>query len=218
MNKAATGAFVTLLLAAAPVLAATIDVGQHALIENTADQRIEICVIPGDPVEEISNVDLFAQIADGGPEMGGSIDGPEFMALDFSNSLFENDAIHVSTIADGGQIVIGGAILAQVLATVEARGLLLSLIVDTTEFFVGDPRDPWDLKLVETLDLPTTLARSELVDPGPPPTYVSVEVPVTIVNGTITLHLAPEPSTIAMLLGLLAGMACLLVRRKGCRR
>ena len=53
-------------LVAAVAQAASIDVGNHLLLPNTAGQKIAIYVTGGDP---IVSVDLLVQICDGGPEL-----------------------------------------------------------------------------------------------------------------------------------------------------
>ncbi len=52
-------------------------------------------------------------------------------------------------------MVIGAAIGIMVAAqgsSVEAEGLLVTMTVDTTGFFRDDPRQPWELKLTDTVD------------------------------------------------------------------
>ena len=208
MYKAVVGGLVALFLGALPVFSATIDVGDQVLFPDMPGQTIQIRVTPGDPAEEIAGMDLFAQIADGGPDLGvpGShIDGPVFADADMeAGTIFQPTPIVAPpSILTGGQIIVGGVILQEEGAVVPADGLLVTLTVDTTGFFADDPNNPWDLKLTDTLDAPTTL-----LDGG----EIPLPIPLTIFNGTITL--VPEPSTIAMLLGLAGILLAVVARRR----
>ena len=63
------------------------------------------------------------------------------------------------------------------------------------------------MKLTDTLD-PAGTALLDGGETSPEP------IPLDIQNGWITLVPIPEPSTIGMLLGVLAGVPVLLIRRK----
>ncbi len=217
MNKAVVGGLVVLFLGALPLCAATIEVGHHVLLPDTPDQEIEIWVVPGDPVEQSAGMDVFAQIADGGPDIGipGShIDGPTFSGVNLLVDTVFNVDVDGDNIPDGvatptqilagEQVLIAGIVLGVPETSVDARGMLMTLLVDTTGFFEGDPNDPWDLRLTETLDNPTTLLNASST-PG--------SIPLEIINGTISI---PEPSTIAMLLGLV-GISLVLSRKRKLR-
>lgn len=210
MNKAVVGGLVALFLGAAPALAATIDVGNHELFENMANQQIQISVIPGDPPEEVAGMDLFAQIADGGPDIGvgGShIDGPEFTSADMETGTIWIDPVPTpNEILPGGQVIVGGVVLRLPGAVVEPNGLVVTLTIDTTGFFHQDARNPWELKLIETLD-PSGTALLDNTVPSPRP------IPLVINNGTIHL-IVPEPSTVLMLASLLAAVPLLAWARR----
>src|SRR3989304_2976478 len=60
------------------LLAPVIEVGEHVLLPDQADQAIDIYVSGGDLVQ---GVNLNIQVADGGPEAGGSINGPVIQDL-----------------------------------------------------------------------------------------------------------------------------------------
>ncbi len=202
MNKSVVSGLVAILLGT-PALAATIDVGDHELFENMADQQVQIFVVPGDPVEEVVAMDLLAQIADGGPDLGlpGShIDGPEFTDVDMmTGTIWPFPYFPIPWILAGRQILMT-AMYDNHVQVIEPDGLLVTLTIDTTGFFADHPNNPWELKLTDTLDIPTTL-----LDPSNPPRAI----PLTITNGTI--RLIPEPSTLLMLASLLAA-AVLSVR------
>ena len=203
MNKAVISGLVVLMLAAVPVFAATIDVGDHFLLPDTAGQTIEISITPGDPVEKVAGMNLFAQIADGGPEVGGSVDGPVFTDADLlTGTIFGGDPLAAPIDIPVPQVLVGAIALATSGTTIDADGLLVTLEVDTTGFNIGD--GPWELKLANTLDP----AGTQMLDGSVPSPQV---IPVTIINGTIYV---PEPSTIVMLLGVLAAFGLLAWRKR----
>ena len=129
------------------LLAATISVGDHILLPDTADQKIDIFVSGGDAV---AGVELFFQIADGGPEVGGSHDGPAITAVD----------ILTDTIFDGVSTSQTGSLVTDQVAqygtttdsgSTTATGLLATLTVDTTGFTADNAGNPWELRLGSTL-------------------------------------------------------------------
>src|SRR5690606_4264452 len=69
------------LLAITPAVMASpfINVGTHNLQANAAGQTVQIYFTGGDLLQ---NVNLSVQIADGGPEPGGVIDGPSLSNVD----------------------------------------------------------------------------------------------------------------------------------------
>ncbi len=215
MCKGMIGGLVALLVCAVPAFSATIDIGTHELLENTPGQPIQISVIPGNPPELIAGMNLRAQVADGGPQLPppltGSIDGPKFELFSPTTTPADLETGTIWTIsplltnpvvADGRQVVVAGVMLGGADGTtVPADGLLMTLFVDTTGFFHGDSREPWDLLLEGTVGDDTELLASD----GTP-------IGVTILRGAITL--VPEPSTIGMLLAVLAGGSLLVVLGK----
>lgn len=90
MNRVTVAGVILLLLAGGPAFAATIQAGNHVLFENMADQTIEIRVTGGDPLEQTAGTNLRVQVADGGSELDGSIDGPEFTGPDTGADLRTN--------------------------------------------------------------------------------------------------------------------------------
>src|SRR5687767_4478610 len=68
--------------------ALSITVGTHTLQPNTPNQTVELSVTGGDLVEALN---FNAQIADGGPELGGLIDGPVITSADIvTGTIFNN--------------------------------------------------------------------------------------------------------------------------------
>ncbi|MBN2475540.1 MAG: hypothetical protein JXB62_13090 [Pirellulales bacterium] len=226
MNKAVLGVLLVLLLAATPSLAATIEVGSHHLLPDTAGQLVEIWVTaePGDP--PVAGLNFRVQVANGGPEaeglpfpgapaVGEGIDGPAITAVDISSS--EPVGGVGGPVRLFGQIDnlgnVGGPILSQIAevstiadedaGNVMPDGLLGTITFDTTGFFQGD--GPWSLCLGNTI-ADTTELLEDLPQQAPP-------IPLTIIEGELLIGV-PEPATATMLLGLLAGVPILLRRRR----
>ena len=72
--------------------------GQHILLPNTPNQIIPIFVAGGFSVQGLN---FHVQIADGGPEAGGSIDGPGIQAVDLAGNPI---APTIFTGNNGGQV------------------------------------------------------------------------------------------------------------------
>ncbi|MBN2473344.1 MAG: hypothetical protein JXB62_01955, partial [Pirellulales bacterium] len=165
------------------LLAAMIEVGDHVLDPDTPDQEIGI-YITGD--EQVTGMNLFVQVGDGGPEVGGT-DGPAITGADMiTGTIFEEDSVGGANPA-APQIYISYIYLETENSTVTSDGLLVTLTIDTTGFLASDVNNPWDLRMTDTLDLPT-----QLLDNSPDPQ----PVPLTIINGTITIADTPnQPPT-----------------------
>jgi hypothetical protein len=182
-----------LLAAACSAEAATIDVGTHFLAPNTAGQTFAIPVSGGDQVQ---GGDFYFQVADGGPEAGGSIDGPEISVADIlgnpSSGPFTIFTLNNTGDAGGGSLApqfwASGTTTATG-TTVSADGTLAFVTVDTSGFLSGS----WELKMKDT----------QMGDSG------FGEVPTTVNNGWI--NIVPEPSALVLLV-VLAGF--LLVGRR----
>ena len=163
------------------MLAPVITVGDHALLPDTPGQEVPIYVSGN---EQISGVQLFAQVGDGGPELGGTL-GPAIADVDMvTGTIFEHDAYVGGDPYLAPQAYVGFVGLETPDTTVTADGLLLTLIIDTTNLHADDDANPWDLKLTDTVDTPTELLIGVL---GANATVV----PATINNGTITIDNPP---------------------------
>jgi len=140
------------------VLTPVIDVGHHVLLPDTPGQTFQVSVTGGDLVQGL-NFNL--QVADGGPEWGGVIDGPAIEALDIlTGTIFDGN--NTGTVDLDGGPPSGSDIAPQYegrstttdSGSVPASGLLATVTIDTTGFSSGT----WDLFLSNTLNGPTDFA------------------------------------------------------------
>jgi hypothetical protein len=167
----------------AAAAALSITVGTHTLAPNTPNQTVQLFVAGGEAIEALN---FNAQIADGGPELGGTIDGPNITSADIVNgTIFNNRSTGQQNPGSFPQLAIRTTTTAG--GTVPGAGLLATLVIDTTGFTSGK----YPLNLFDTLNGPTDFALT----------------PVTITDGFI---LVPEPSG-AWVLG---SVAILAARRR----
>ncbi len=160
----------------------TIDVGSHNLLPNQAGQQIQIFVSGDDAVQGLN---LFLQVADGGSSVGGSIEGPEFTAVDIlAGTIFDgqntgqvgpdpnfmpDQIVDPYTTTPSGTVAAGDGSGGQ------------ALLATATISTVGWSSGTWDLKAGGTVNGDSDF----------------VIISATINNGTITV---PEPATGGMLL------------------
>ena len=91
----------------------------------------------------------------------------------------------------------------------QTNGKLVTVTVDTTGYFIGD--GPWDLRMTDTVDVPTELL-GPVEDPPGSGNWVTEAIPLQITNGSISI--IPEPATLVMLLTLLAALSLVHLWRK----
>ena len=168
-----------------------ISAGWHILLPDTPNQIVRVAV--ADPFS-VSGLRFHVQIADGGPDAGGSVEGPSFQAVDLigepnaptifaENHTGQQNVVSLPQV-QAWQISTDGGI-------VSAPGLLATLIVDTTGFW----KDPavthsWPLQLADTWTGSTHFVRED-----------GSLLPAVITSGAITLNTRPEAldSDVAML-------------------
>jgi hypothetical protein len=137
-----------LLAVGAP--AAVIEVGEHTLRPNTANQEVSVYVHGGD---RVAGLNLFAQVGDGGPELSefgfpAGTDAPGITSVDIkSNTIFASVIGEQDTQASIPQVAIASIEFSQPNASTSADGLLARLTIDTTGFTGGT----WDLLLSQVL-------------------------------------------------------------------
>lgn len=111
----------------------TIVVGNKVVAPGIAGQSVTISVTGGDAVQ---GLDLNAQIADGGPSAGGTVNGPHFTAADLiTGTIFapnNSGQQNFTSFSQQPQIYSGGIVTNS--GTVNASGLLATFTVDTTGF------------------------------------------------------------------------------------
>ena len=148
------------------LLVATIVVGNHIVLPNSAGQIVQVFVSGGDAV---SGVDFNAQIADGGIFAGGVVSGPAIAADIVNATIFAPNNVGDNNANPGH--VFGDMVAFHSTTTasgaVSANGLLATLIIDTTGFASGT----WPLKLAGTVNGNTAFG----------------SVPTNVTNGRITI-------------------------------
>ncbi|NQU26336.1 MAG: hypothetical protein HQ567_34050, partial [Candidatus Nealsonbacteria bacterium] len=214
MTRIIATSMVVLLLAASPVTAALVIVGDHPLRPNQPDQIVQIEVTGG---ELIQGMELRAMIGGAGLVHGG-IEGPIFKVPGPTEAPSHNDPnwapamfpgtiwegflggsarldIHPDSYTPHAQLFMGGAWTNGFLATVPAgtpteTAVLVNLIVDTTSYTTGT----WDLELSNTPDGDTQLLEWITINPGDPNAvppipakYDMQSIPLTFDPGSIRI-------------------------------
>lgn len=211
LRKVSLGFAFVLCLASVSQAATSIVVGNHLLLPNTANQKIEILVTGGD---QIQGVNLNAQI---GTDPTSAVTpvfqfdanqhlvfpGPNLSTLLAAGSIFapptgfgENDVTFFPALWQAGSATSSG--------TVAANGVLATLYIDTTGFFSGT----WALNLADTIGGPTDWAGS---------IFNGNEVPNPVItDGSITI--VPEPTSVVMAMFGVAGLGAVAIRRRRARQ
>lgn len=131
--------------------AATIDVGSHILLPNTAGQEVKIGV-RGD--ELVAGVNLYAQVGDGGPELSQyglppGLDGPAITNVDLLTDTIFGSAIRQDVQPSVPQVVVASIEFVEPNRSTRADGMLATLTIDTRGFFAGQ----WPLWLDNVLPM-----------------------------------------------------------------
>ena len=197
-RPAAALAIALAALAAAPASAPAtlyIHVGQINLLPDTPNQTAGIWVTT-DSADQVGGCNFNAQVAGGGPELGG-LDGPDITGVDLtSGTIFAGNHLAQTDLGSLAQLAMYSVVTQD--GTVTADGLLASLTFDTTGFSaIGST---WALELSATHNGPTDFA----------PTGA------TITDGTI--RIVPEPATLLSLTGACLAAGGYLRRRLRIRR
>lgn len=154
-----------------------IDIGDWILLEDTPGQTITISVTGS---VQVDGIDFFLQVADGGTEAGGLIDGPAITDADiFTGTIFGSN--NTGDAGDGSlapQFWQSGTTTIDP-TTVTANGLLATVTIDTTGFFAAGVDNPYDLLLSDTI-----MGDSAFSMPVPDGSTI-------IINGRIILEARP---------------------------
>ncbi|MGE3309744.1 MAG: hypothetical protein AB7O66_07220 [Limisphaerales bacterium] len=169
--------------------------GDHELQPNLAGQPLTLHVSNTGTAVHVDTFTLFAAIGGGGPSLGGpavpvitdadlhtgTAFAPNFSSEVFQEALPSGFALLYVTTAVSGSTV-------SILPGVNPLG---TVIVDTTGFDVSD--GPWTLRLGMDID-GLGFVSSEYVLGGS-------GVAATLLDGTITMAAVPEPSQVALAVG-----------------
>ncbi|MBN1765000.1 MAG: right-handed parallel beta-helix repeat-containing protein [Sedimentisphaerales bacterium] len=167
---------IVLLIAAGTVNAATINVGNWDIdILNNPIVEIPVIITGG---EDLTDMVLRVQIADGGPEAGGIINGPHITAISYNGSIWETAPEGYHNFFSCGippgnvpQLIEDNISIFLMGEAVPANGIVATISVDASEFGPADAGSVFDLKLTDTLTGSTDFGSTS----------------VSIINGTITL-------------------------------
>lgn len=189
--RMAVAALAMTVLCAAPARATAeilIDVGVIDLLPDTPGQAVLIHVTT-DAADRVGGVNFNAEIAGGGPELGGA-DAPDITGVDLlAGTIFEGNHRGQSDLGSLDQLATLTVVTDT--GTVAADGLLATLIIDTTGFDVVGAS--WTLSLSATHNGPTDFA----------PTAAAIR------DGAI--RIIPEPAVFALLA---LGVPVILLRRR----
>ncbi len=172
-----------------------VDLPDLNLLPNTAGQTFDLFVSNDGANVDVTGIQLNLQIADGGPEAGGSTDAPSLTSVDiFGGTIFENNnngltgGIAVDQIFAGGTLTSSGTV-----AIPNGSSKLASVTFDTTGFSSGS----------YSYTVENTLNGSMKYTTGGADLFPSFG------GGTLTVSPVPEPSAV---FGGLASVAFVGVR------
>jgi len=174
------GMALTFVFTSSALAIPTIDVGNHVLQPNQANQPVEIFVTGGDPVQ---GVNFNVEVGAGGPPIQDLVifddAGPKAYIFDNNNNgTLDQDGPH----PDAAPLWEGRS-TTTVSGSIAADGLLATIFFDTTGISGGGP---WPLTLTPSVPPPTDFAG----------------VPADITDGTLRIEggpvIIPEPATIVV--------------------
>lgn len=125
------------LLASGALATPTINVGNTVVAPGLGGQKVALSVSGGDAVQ---GVNLNAEIADGGPAFGGTVNGPSIAALDIlTGTIFAANNTGQQDFSGFPTQVYAGAVTtnAQLGISVNASGLLATFTFDSTGVATG---------------------------------------------------------------------------------
>jgi hypothetical protein len=188
--------FLALSILNAPLThgALVVSTGNINLFADTSDQIVELFFQNTGSAVDVTGLDLYIQVADGGPEVPeGSIDGPVITAIDLlTGTVFDGQAVFENTDNTYPQSKSGSLALVapESSVTIPSTGSpslkLATVTFDTSGF--SDFESSWDL-ILETTALGVSTFYDVNIDP----------IPISADPGTIVLIPIPEPSEYAML-------------------
>jgi hypothetical protein len=168
-----------------------IDVGNIPLTPGASGQQVSIFLRNDGAPVQAAGLDLVLEIGDGGPDAGGTIDGPDITGVNLASGIFGPNNLGVSgDPANTGQLQFWTTASNPGPMVNSGDNLLAIITFDATGFGAGS--GPWDFKLIDT-----HFGDTVLNDPNSQP------LSVTINNGSIAV---PEPSQYAAA----GGIICLL--------
>jgi len=157
--------------------------GPRQLLPNTAGQQINIYVTGGAPV---LGLNFNVQVADGFPDMGGTVDGPNITGVDIISAPTIFSGNNTGQTASRSDQQVWSVFTTTAAGTVSASGLLGIVTVST----VGWSSGTWTFALGNTQEGATDFGLD----------------PAIITDGSITI--VPEPHEYGLMAGLgLAGFA-----------
>jgi hypothetical protein len=169
-----------------------VNIGNIPLQPNTAGQTFTLVVQNQGSAVQVGALNFNAQVADGGPEVGGTVDGPDITGVDIiTGTVFDG----VSTQNDPGSTTQYANRTTTVPATPGSVTLgagstttFATITISTVGF--SSPQS-WSFNLDNTIAGFGSTKYS---------TALGADIPITITDGMISV-VVPEPSTYAMIFG-----------------
>jgi len=164
-------------------------IGNHQLQPNTAGQQIQLYVTGND---QVGGMNFNLQVADGGPAAGGTVAGPAITAVDLvsqTGMIFFGNSTQPVDPGSVPQVAIRSLTTASGLVT--ADGLVATVTLDTT----GVASGTYSLKMGATVNGASDFGG----------------IPITIVEGTITVIAPIIPPDITLHIRKLPGAGSTMI-------